>query len=368
MARRAYAEISKEALRHNYQLVKTFAPNSKVLAMVKANAYGHGLISVAKTLTEADGFGVASLDEALVLRQAGITQEIFLMEGFFHEDELDFVQDCQLTVVINQFQQIDRLHKLKANHSSLPVWLKMNTGMNRLGFLPQDFDKALNAILQNPALSFQGFMTHFAKADESNDSMTNHQIQLFNELVGSHQGARSLANSAGIIAWPQSHADWVRPGLMLYGASPLNNRSASDLKLKPVMCLKAEINAIQPVSKGATVGYGGTWQASDERHLIAMVTIGYGDGYPWHAQTGTPVLVNGQPCQVVGRVSMDMLAVDVSHLKQPATVGDTVTLWGPQLPIEAVASAAQTISYEVFCKLTSRIRHVLVDKHDSNDS
>tara|TARA_R110002110_G_scaffold400317_1_gene616627 strand:+ start:44855 stop:45937 length:1083 start_codon:yes stop_codon:yes gene_type:complete len=359
--RRAWAEINLQALQHNYQVVRAYAPKSKILAMLKANAYGHGLVYVAKALKEADAFGVASMDEALVLRQAGLTNPIFLMEGFFQSDALDLLQDCQLTTVIHNFEQMKALQDSQFE-KPVPVWLKVNTGMNRLGFHPDDFLAVYQQLKKIKAVDLQGVMTHFPQADDLDCDMTKKQINQFNAmlmgLTEHNRLQKSLANSAGIMAWPNSHQDWVRPGLMLYGASPVMNQSSSHLNLKPVMQLFAEVIAIQSVAPGQTVGYGGTWKAQT-KSKVAVVSIGYGDGYPWHAQTGTPVLINDKICKTVGRPSMDMLTADVSHMTDIA-IGDKVTLWGQNLPIEVIAKSGNTISYEIFCRLTERVSRKLI--------
>lgn len=359
MGRKVFADISKQALIHNIQRVNQVAPNSKVLAMVKANAYGHGIVSVAKTLTNADAFGVANIEEALLLRQAGIKQPIVLMEGFFESSELDWLIQYQLTPVIHHFDQIDALVNYHSKET-ITVWVKINTGMNRLGFSPEQFGLAYQKLIKIPGVEIIGFMTHFPQADETENPLTDAQTQLFLSLTKDLPGQKCLANSAAILAWPKTHFDWVRPGLMLYGASPFLDKTAQALQLKPVMQLSAEIIAIQNVKEGQRVGYGGQWQSASDSTKVGVVSIGYGDGYPWHAKTGTPVLVNGQSTQLLGRVSMDMIAVDLTHLAS-VKVGDPVELWGAQLPIEQVAISANTIPYELFCRLTDRVSVRIVD-------
>lgn len=355
MWRRIVAKVSKAALQHNLRQIKQQAPQAKILAMVKANAYGHGLVFVAKALEEADAFGVASLDEALTLRQAGISQDIVLMEGIFHPPELRLVDQKKLTLVVHHWEQVEALLNFRDKlQRSFPVWLKINTGMNRLGLSASDYAKAYTLLSEEPRIKIIGHMTHFAQADEKENASTLKQLHTFDEIVGERAGLKSLANSAGILAWPKTHADWVRPGLILYGASPFQNAQASDYKLVPAMSLQSEIIAIRELGPGEKVGYGGTWRNDKERALIGIVAIGYGDGYPWHAKNGTPVLVNGKRVPLVGRVSMDMLAVDLTSLHN-VKVGDLVVLWGPDLPVEEVATHAQTIPYELFCRLTERV-------------
>ncbi len=359
MARYVLAQVSQSALRHNLQQVRKFAPNSKVIAMVKANAYGHGLTKVAKTLQDCDALGVACIDEALKIRQAGVSTNIVLMEGIFKEDELPLVQEHHFTLVVHHWQQIQALK----NYAHLPkekfkVWLKINTGMNRLGFPAHEFEEAWRALNAITTVELIGFMTHFACADDKQGALTMHQFEQFKEAVGLKSGKLCLANSAAILGHSQTHGDWVRPGLMLYGASPFPDSVGTDFNLQPAMSLYSEIIAVRSLKMGEKVGYGSTWENTRENSKVGIVAIGYGDGYPWHAKNGTPVLVNGQRVHTVGRVSMDMLAVDLSTIKD-VEVGANVTLWGKDLPIEEVARHAGTIPYELFCRFTERV-HVEV--------
>ncbi len=359
MGRYVLAEVSQSALRHNLQQVRKFAPHSKIIAMVKANAYGHGLTKVAKTLQDSDALGVACIDEALKIRQAGIHTDIVLMEGCFGADELPLVQTHSLTLVVHHWEQIQALQHYQAQHDKkFKVWLKINTGMNRLGFAVQEFEEAWRVLVNIPQVELLGFMSHFAQADNTQDPLTQSQFEKFKHTVGTRPGMHCVANSAAILSWPQTHVDWVRPGLMLYGASPFADKVGCDFNLVPAMTLYSEIIAIRDIEKGDKVGYGGTWENLQPKSKIGIVAIGYGDGYPWHAKNGTPVLVNGKRVSTVGRVSMDMLAVDLSQLKDVA-VGAKVTLWGKDLPIEEVARHAGTIPYELFCRFTERV-HVEV--------
>ncbi len=359
MGRYVLAQVSQSALRHNLQQVRKFAPQSKVIAMVKANAYGHGLTKVAKTLQDCDALGVACIDEALKIRQAGVNTNIVLMEGIFREDELKLVQEYHFTLVVHHWQQIQALQNYQGPlNEKFKVWLKMNTGMNRLGFGVNEFDEAWRMLSAVHQVELIGYMTHFACADDKQGSLTTRQCEQFKEVVASKPGQHCLANSAGILGHPQTHGDWVRPGLMLYGASPFPDSVGSDFNLQPAMSLYSEIIAIRNLKIGEKVGYGSTWENTHKDCKVGIVAIGYGDGYPWHAKNGTPVLVNGQRVHTVGRVSMDMLAVDLSALKQ-VEVGAPVTLWGKDLPIEEVARHAGTIPYELFCRFTERV-HVEV--------
>lgn len=352
MSRPTYMTIDLAALQYNLERVHQLAPGRKVIAMVKANAYGHGIVRVAQALSNADAFGVASLEEGVMLREAGIIQPIVLMEGLFYPEELAEAARHDFTLVIHHMPCIEILENA-GGVNRFNVWLKINTGMHRLGFDPCEVSKIyerLNSIqaVRKPI----GLMTHFAEADAAGNSSTQHQIDLFNQLTASFSGPRSLANSAGIIAWPTAHGDWVRPGLMLFGASPMPNKTGLDHDLKPVMTLWSRIIAITHVKKGGKVGYGGTWTAPEEMD-VGIIGVGYGDGYPQFAKNGTPVLINGIESQLVGRVSMDMLAVDLR--KQPqAKIGDQVTLWGADLPVERVALHNNTSAYEILTRMTPR--------------
>lgn len=354
--RNVLAQVSQYALRHNLQQVRKMAPGSKIIAMVKANAYGHGLTKVAKTIQDADALGVASLEEALRIRQAGVQSDIVLMEGIFREEELADVKHHHLTMVVHHWFQIQALQSYaEKNDFRFRIWIKINTGMNRLGFQAQEFDEAYATLSKLSHVEIIGFMTHFAEADEREKDSTRKQADYFQSIIAGKPGQRCLANSAAILAWPQTHADWVRPGLMLYGASPFVGVTGKELNLLPAMTLRSEIIAIRELALGERVGYGGTWENTRPISKIGIIAIGYGDGYPWHAKNGTPVLVNGQRVMTTGRVSMDMLAVDLSSLKE-VKVGDPVTLWGDTLPIEEVAHHAGTIPYELFCRFTERVK------------
>lgn len=362
--RTATALIDGEALLHNYQVIKDKVPNSKVLAVLKANAYGHGLTHIAGVLSgirgidnqriTADSFGVARIEEALELRAAGVKQAIVLLEGFFSADDIPIVADNHFEIVIHNEQQLNALLKAELKQP-LTVWLKIDTGMHRLGIQPKQFSFFYQQL--NDSINVAEdiiLMSHLACADDIQDDSTVQQLTCFNTLTNHLLNAKSLANSAAICAWPQTHFDWVRPGVMLYGISPTQHQSAVELNLQPVMTLQSSIIAIRYIHQGDTIGYGNTW-VSDNDTFIAVVAIGYGDGYPRHAVSGTPVLVNGRRVSLVGRVSMDMIMID---LGQQATdhIGDVVTLWGKGLPIEEVAQCASTIAYELICNITSRVK------------
>ncbi|MDD5276378.1 MAG: alanine racemase [Methylovulum sp.] len=355
----AYAVLDLNALVHNLEKVHGCAPDAKVMAVIKANGYGHGLVRIAQALHAADGFAVARVDEGVRLRKAGITNRVAVLEGFTCGEELDVLLHNQLEPVVHSFTQLDIL-AARTGPEVCAVWLKLDTGMNRLGFKAKDFNAAyqrLNAcpIVKKPA----NLMTHLANADDKQDAMTLRQIQLFNDTVENLPGERSIANSAGILGWPQSLADWVRPGVMLYGISPFPDSTGVQLGLKPIMSLHSRLIAVKQIKPGDTVGYGAGWLCKNAATL-GVVAIGYGDGYPRYARTGTPVLVNGKRAPLVGRVSMDMITVDLSA--QPnAKPGDAVTLWGDGLAVEEIAECAGTIPYTLVCGITPRVQLVEAD-------
>jgi alanine racemase len=347
------AIINLSALKHNQQVLQDCAPNSQIFAMVKANAYGHGMIKIAQNLKNIHALGVARLSEALVLRNAGITTPILLLEGFFHKDDIELLVTHNLQTVIHSEQQLDAIINCKLNNP-LKVWLKLDTGMHRLGFHKEQFDRAYQRLASsNNVLHPINLMTHFNCADELNNNLTTAQLTIFNAHIKPNSGLHSLANSAAILAWPDTHADIIRPGIALYGVSPFADKAAEHFNLKPVMTLKSQLIAIRPHQKGESVGYGANWTASCDTTL-GVVAIGYGDGYPRMAPEGTPVLINGRLVPIVGRVSMDMLTVDLGN-EHYDKVGDDVTLWGDGLPATDVANHIGTIAYELVTKLTSRV-------------
>ncbi|WP_428356238.1 alanine racemase [Methyloprofundus sp.] len=356
----AHIELNISALRHNINRVQKLAPKAKIMAVIKANAYGHGLISVAKYLAEyVDAFAVARIDEAISLREANFQGRVLVLQGFSRPDELELIQRYQLECVIHSTSQVDFLEA--AEHTnSISVWLKIDTGMNRLGIRPEQFSAVLLRVQQchNVAKSVN-FMTHYANADDLQDHKTKQQLQLFNETTKNHAGLKSSANSAAIIAWPATHQDWVRPGLMLYGASPLLNKTAEQLDLLPVMSLYSRIIAIKTVKAGEAVGYGSSWVANKET-VLGVISIGYGDGYPRHAKPGTPVLINQQRLPLIGRVSMDMITVDLTGYPDIKS-DDQALLWGAGLPVEEIADCADTIAYTLLCGITRRVKVLVKD-------
>jgi alanine racemase len=323
------------------------------MAVVKANAYGHGLVPTALALADADAFAVARLEEGLALRAAGVTRPIVLLEGVFASEQLLEAARHGFDIVVHDPLQIELLEAFSGAHRFI-IWLKIDTGMNRLGFRPADFPVALarvRAIMPAP-LEIR-LLTHLARADDRDDASNREQIARFNSVVGKLDYATSIANSAGLLSGAGVQADWVRPGLALYGVSPFADQKASDLNLEPVMALESAVITIRRVPKGETVGYGGVWRAPRDS-TIAIVAAGYGDGLPRNLPSDTPVLVAGRRAMIAGRVSMDMIAVDVSELP-PLRVGDPVTLWGEGLPVEEIARHAGTIPYELLCGVSQRV-------------
>lgn len=350
--RRTQVSINLAALRHNLKRVRKAAPGCKVMAAVKANGYGHGLVRVAQALTESDGFGVACINEALQLRAAGINSPITLLEGFFHDDEIPLIEQHRLDLLLHHAEQIEALEQAVIR-TPIRVWLKIDTGMHRLGVSPQSTASLWQRLEQHPKLQPLGQMTHLARADEPDHPITATQLQCFREATANLHGERAIANSAGVLGWPETHGDWVRPGIMLYGVSPFVGGRAVEHDLKPVMTLSSELIAVNMLQKGDAVGYGGTWTCP-EAMPVGVVAVGYGDGYPRHAINGTPVLVNGRRVPMIGRVSMDMICVDLRSQPE-AHIGDPVVLWGEGLPVEEIAEAAGTIAYELLCGVTQRV-------------
>jgi alanine racemase len=353
MTRPAVARIDLRALQHNFSQVQHAAPDSRVLAIIKANAYGHGMVRIAQALPDATGFGVACIDEAISLREAGFDRRIVLLEGLFGPDDLNLICGYRLDVVVHHDSQLDWLEQ-EPLLTPLDVWLKLDTGMHRLGFSPHrvnEISARLDAISQVNAVRY---MTHFSCADDLENTDTHEQIELFNRIVAGAGGERSLANSAGVLGWPAARADWVRPGIMLYGSSPLAGRSAESLGLKPVMTLGTRLIAVNRRKAGDAIGYGADYRCPEDMP-VGVAALGYGDGYPRHAPSGAPVLVNGQRAAIAGRVSMDMICVDLRACPD-AQVGDDVTLWGDGLPIDEVATAAGTIAYELLCGVGARVQ------------
>ncbi|MDY6980471.1 MAG: alanine racemase [Pseudomonadota bacterium] len=351
MTRATRATINLRALQHNLTVARRHAPASKLMAIIKANGYGHGMVEVAQALDDADAFGVACIDEAITLREAGIAQPVVLLEGFVRAEELRLIDGYQLQPVIHHPEQIAILEQHRG--PALDVWLKVDTGMHRLGIPPQDIPAVLTRLLGCPRVAGVRLMTHLANADDREDDYTLEQIRRFENLNELSVAGRSIANSAGLLGWAQSASDWARPGIMLYGASPFINSVGEQQDLRPVMTLRSQLIAVNHHGAGEPVGYGGSWRCP-EAMPVGVVAIGYGDGYPRHVPSGTPVLLGGKRVPIVGRVSMDMLCLDLRDCPD-AAIGEEVILWGEGLPVEEIAGAAGTIAYELLCKVTSRV-------------
>jgi len=347
------AVIDTRALRHNLATIRERARGARVMAVVKANAYGHGLIPTALALAQVDAFAVARLEEGLALRAAGITQPIVLLEGVFAPEHLLEAARHGFDLVVHDPLQIELLEEY-SGPSRFILWVKIDTGMNRLGFRPEEFPAALARVQRlMPAPLEIRLLTHLARADERDDAMTREQLARFRKAVGGLDYAVSIANSAGLFGSVQLGCDWVRPGLALYGGSPFDDRSGAELGLHPVMSLETSVIATRKVAAGESVGYGGVWRASCDS-VIAIVAAGYGDGIARNLPGGTPVLIDGQRSPLVGRVSMDMIAVDVTQLSG-VHVGTRVVLWGIGLPVEEIARYAATIPYELLCGVSQRV-------------
>lgn len=349
---RVNIQVDLNAVVHNYHRVKTFAPHSKVLAMVKSNAYGHGLIQVANALVMADALGVANITEAIQLRKAGIKQPIVVMAGFINLDELKQITEYNLTPVIHHAYQISILESSPHN-DSIDVWLKIDTGMHRLGLLANEISHAYQRLLDCSSVREPiVLMTHLCDADLPINNSVILQLEGFKRAIHKLDGLTCIANSAGIVGWPLSHGEWVRPGIMLYGVSPIAGKSYSEFGLQSVMTVRSRLLAVRNLPKGSKIGYGSTW-ICPEAMPIGVISFGYGNGYPRHARNGTPILVNGIECPLVGRVSMDLITVDLRNYPE-AKVGDLVELWGKQLAVERVAAHADTIAYEILCNVGCR--------------
>jgi alanine racemase len=348
------ASIDTGALRHNLQVVRQRAPNSRIMAVIKANAYGHGLVAVAKALDSADAFAVARVDEGLALRDAGVKGAVVLLEGVFDKAQQDAAAVAGFELVVHTPEQIELLRNaLPTQH--FKIWLKLDSGMNRLGFKEPEFAAAHAVLGQLPAVRAPvNLFTHLASADVPGATTTDDQLNAFASTTRGFPGECCIENSAAIFAFPKSQADWVRPGLLLYGASPFAGTIGADYGLRPVMTLHSHVIATKPLAVGERVGYGGDWIAARPTRL-AIAAVGYGDGYPRGLPSGAPVLINGERAELAGRVSMDMIGIDITDLKAAVRLGDPVVLWGAGLPVEEIAMWAQTIPYELLCGISQRV-------------
>jgi alanine racemase len=343
-------------MQHNLQIAKVCATRAKIWAVVKANAYGHGLARGMRGFAAADGLALIEVDAAVRLRELGWKKPILLLEGFFDQSDLTEVKRHRLEITVHSIAQIEMLEKDRSA-ALIDTHLKMNSGMNRLGFAPQDFAAAYRRLRAVPSVGKISLMTHFANAEEAaNPELSwQDQLQRFNTSTEGIEGERSLSNSAAVLMRSEARMDWVRPGIMLYGGT-VGSKTAEEFGLKPAMTLTSELIGIQEISVGDAVGYGSRFVA-DRPMKIGVVACGYADGYPRHAPIGTPILVDGVKTRIVGNVSMDMITVDLTPVPR-ATVGSPVTLWGDGMPIDEVAQAAGTVGYELMCALASRVKLV----------
>lgn len=353
MARNTLAQIDRAALKHNLARIRQLAPKSRLMAVVKADAYGHRLDLCLPALQDADLLAVATIEEARAIRRLNCKTPIVLLEGVLHAEDLPVTEELGLELVVHQDAQISMLENFK--RSPRPrIWLKINSGMNRLGVAAEQARAAYGRLRRLTGVAQVNLMTHFAQADRAEDATTAEQVARFEASVVGLAGERCLANSAAALNFPTSRADWVRAGILLYGISPLAGQVGSDLGLQPVMTLKSELMAINEVNAGDRVGYGGRYRAERDAR-IGVAAIGYGDGYPRSADDATPVLVGGKRCALAGRVSMDLTTIDLTD-HATAKLGEEVILWGPSLPVEGVARHAGTIPYELVCRITRRVR------------
>lgn len=346
--RPARALIDLQALRHNYRLARELA-GAKALAVVKADAYGHGAVRCAQALAdEVDGFAVACIEEALQLREAGINQPILLLEGFFEAQELALIEAHDFWCVVHALWQLEAIEQAQLS-KPLTVWLKLDSGMHRVGLHPADYQAAYQRLQASANVGEIVLMSHFARADELDCARSDEQVAVFERARQGLNAPVSLRNSPAVLGWPQVHSDWVRPGIMLYGASPFEQTQAVAAQLQPVMTLESKIISVRELPAGEPVGYGARF-VTERASRVGVVAMGYADGYPRHAPTGTPVMIDGHMSRLIGRVSMDMLTVDLTDL--PASgLGSRVELWGKNVLASDVASAAGTIPYQLFCNL-----------------
>ncbi len=373
---RAWATIDLGALLLNFAKARSYCPSANVVAVVKANAYGHGVLAIAQTLRRqlrpSDCFGVASIDEAMELRGAGFHEPILLLEGVFSESQLTQAVANGLHLVVHSLFQLNMLTEFLAEHAEVDpvcVWLKVDTGMHRLGFAEKEFIQAWQGLKQHPQVAKIVFMSHFACADDAASDMSERQLSHFQSVLDAaevpHESREiSFAASSGIQLWPQAHYQWLRPGIMLYGGTAVAGENAVERGIAPVMTLRAKLIAVKTVAAGESVGYGASYVCPHEQR-IGVISIGYGDGYPRRMPQGTPVIVNCKTnagvlqrrVALCGRVSMDMITVDLSECLE-AQVGDEVILWGEGLPADEIARHCNTIAYELFCQITARVHFV----------
>lgn len=343
--RRASVTVNLNALSNNLKRVREYSPSSQIMAVIKANAYGHGMLRVAEHLDTADMFAVAMPAEAIALRESGCEKPVLVLHGFANSDELKKLSAEKISTVVHQSEQLTQLLESKLS-DAVDVWLKVDTGMHRLGISADDVAFYFSQLRNSKNVKNIYLMSHFANADVSDNSLNNNQLSSFINVKSSVDVSCSMANSAAIIGLPESHFEVVRPGIMLYGSSPLSGVSASSLGLQAAMQFESALIDIKPVKAGESIGYGSTYR-SETDITMGIVAAGYGDGYPRHAKNGTPVWVNGQNCNLLGRVSMDSLCIDLTSVA--ANIGDRVVLWGAELSVDEVAAASESIAYELLC-------------------
>ena len=370
MSDAAVAIVRVDAIRRNLERVRAAASGCRVMAVIKANSYGHGLVSIARYLSDVDALGVARVSEGVRLRDAGITTPIVVLEGCSDPDEVAAAIAHDMQVVVHDPAHFSLLANADGT-SVLRAWLKIDTGMGRLGFRPDEMKACVQRMATLPVLGKNiVVMTHLACSDDPDSPVTMEQLRRFGAAIGHYAGDVSVANSAGVLMWPQtmesspdmdySGDNWVRPGLALFGASPVTGKGAREFGLIPAMSFESRLIAVKTVKRDARVGYGGSWRAHRDT-VVGVAAVGYGDGYPRQLESGTPVLVNGRRASLIGKVSMDMINLDLTDVPV-AKVGDPVVLWGGHLPIEEIAARAGTIPYELMCGLSERVAHRYLDE------
>lgn len=363
----ARALIRLGALKQNLKVIRDVAPGAKVMAVIKANAYGHGMVAVAESLGDADAFAVARLPEAVRLHESGVDKPIVLLAGVLNAEELEEAMVRGLEIVVHCIEQVELLEGAGPGENT--VWLKIDTGMNRLGFLVEEASAIMERLRACPGVGELRLMSHLSSADVLDNSITENQFDRFRSVSEGFHGAVSIANTPGTLGWSQiaqaskslgfDGDHWIRPGLALFGVSPFEGRKGSDLGLTPVMQFEARLIAVKPLKEGARVGYKGRYQAQSDS-TYGIISAGYGDGYSRHFRTGTPVLINGRRSPLIGNVSMDMIAIDLGEGANDK-VGDIATLWGPDLPVEEVAPWADAIPYELVCGVMHREVSEIID-------
>ena len=360
MPRPAIAYLSSKNLRHNISIIQKKAHHSVVIAMIKANAYGHGMVKTAQHIDDLNCYmGVASIDDGIMLRNAGIKSKILLIQGPFEPEDIPLAIQYDCDMVLHQKEHISWLDGIKTPNK-LKVWMKINTGMNRLGFSMEDVEHVYKTLQDHPKVE-EGvpILSHFSCASRSDGLMNKYQLQCFKDLKSKIDTKFSLANTGGIFHFPESHYDYVRPGIAMYGVSSLPGIMADDLNLKPVMTVKSIVNAVRHVKKGEYIGYSATYQAKEDM-VMAVIAFGHADGYPVTAPAGTPILVNGMRCPIIGPVSMDMIILDVTKIKD-VKIGDEVVVWGDGLPLDEIMQHTKVSPGSMLALLRDRVKYIWVD-------